>query len=163
MRPVIDIGIDPGATGAIAVYCDGKLAAVYDIPTLRVKVGRTLKTRVDGAALYRLAMTLAMLNPRRAVIEQVGGIPGQSAPASFAFGAGVGLIHMALIAAGIPFSEVPPSRWKRDLGVPADKGATRQIAMRTFPAHAEQFSRVKDDGRAEASLLAKWGAESSRV
>jgi crossover junction endodeoxyribonuclease RuvC len=40
----------------------------------------------------------------------------------------------------------------------ADKNASRQRAIETWPEHVRTFARVRDDGRAEAALLALFGA-----
>ena len=51
-----------------------------------------------------------------------------------------------------------PATWKRSFGlIGQDKGASRAAAARMFPALAKAFSRVKDDGPAEAMLLAYYG------
>jgi crossover junction endodeoxyribonuclease RuvC len=57
---------------------------------------------------------------------------------------------------------VRPQQWTKDLGVGADKGAHREAAMRLYPGDAEQFMRVKDDGRADAALLAHWWLRGQR-
>jgi hypothetical protein len=51
---------------------------------------------------------------------------------------------------------VTPTKWKRALGLGADKGDSRRRAMETWPYMASKFARVKDDGRAEAALIAWW-------
>jgi crossover junction endodeoxyribonuclease RuvC len=52
--------------------------------------------------------------------------------------------------------------WKKALkikGTGAEgKNASRVAASQLFPEHAELFSRVKDDGVAEAALIAWYGA-----
>ena len=94
-----------------------------------------------------------------AVLEQVSAMPGQSAPATFRFGQGYGAIEMALAAHQIPVKYVTPSVWKKHFKLSKDKGASRGLATRHFPQHADAFARVKDDGRAEAALIALYGAE----
>ena len=42
------------------------------------------------------------------------------------------------------------------LGLSADKGVSRRRAIELWPDHRKAFERVKDDGRAEAALLAWW-------
>jgi hypothetical protein len=39
----------------------------------------------------------------------------------------------------------------------AGKDASRSLAANTFSAYAALFRRAKDDGRAEAALLAEYG------
>ena len=41
----------------------------------------------------------------------------------------------------------------------ADKEAARAMAVRTFPAIAPRFYRVKDHNRAEALLIARYGQD----
>ena len=57
----------------------------------------------------------------------------------------------------IPLTMVAPLKWKRALGVPADKDGARARASQLLPAHAGLWCRVKDDGRAEAALIAYYG------
>jgi crossover junction endodeoxyribonuclease RuvC len=155
---MIFVGVDPGATGAIAVIC-GATARVYDVPTVQVKRGRTHKTRVDVFQLHQMCARIATLSPDIVCIEDTWGITGQSAPAAFAFGQTCGYLEMAFIAVGMRVQRVSPQRWKADMRVTADKGTARRAAAAAFPAHADQFKRVKDDGRAEATLIALWARE----
>jgi crossover junction endodeoxyribonuclease RuvC len=67
---------------------------------------------------------------------------------------------MAILAVlGVPHDIVQPASWKRRAGIPpgAGKGCSIATACRLLPAAAPQLTRVKDDGRAEALLLA-WQA-----
>ena len=52
---------------------------------------------------------------------------------------------------------VPANRWKKAMGVTADKRSSRDVAARRWPTEAHRFARVRDDGRAEAALLAEYG------
>lgn len=149
------IGIDPGATGAVALVHDDTVQ-VFDMPTVRVKIGRSEKQRIADADLLDLARDLALYRPQRAVIEAVNGIMGQSASASFAFGDAVGATRMAFVAAGHSITTVAPVVWKRALNVRDGKDGSRAMAAQLFPAFAHLFSRVKDDGRAEAVLIAEY-------
>jgi crossover junction endodeoxyribonuclease RuvC len=54
---------------------------------------------------------------------------------------------------------VTPAKWKKHFGLNRDKGVSRSKATERFPEYANLFSRVKDDGRAEAALIALYGAE----
>lgn len=149
------IGIDPGFTGAIAkLYPSGKLE-IWDMPTVPDAKGRTILN------LYEL---YSLLSPptgaqHSAVLELVSARPGQGAPATFRFGQGYGSIEMALAAHQISKRTVTPAKWKKYFGLSKDKGASRSLAMDRFPEMASWFSRVKDDGRAEAALLALYGKE----
>jgi len=75
---------------------------------------------------------------------------------SFAFGYSAGIIEGIAACMQLPLQIIPAAVWKRRAGVSRDKGAARQQAQRLWPASAKLFSRVKDDGRAEAALLARF-------
>ncbi len=92
-----------------------------------------------------------------AYIEQVGAMPGQGVSSMFAFGEAFGLAKGVLAGLGIPVQSVPPARWKRALGLNSGKDAARAKAAATWPQQAGEFKRVKDDGKAEAALIALWG------
>jgi crossover junction endodeoxyribonuclease RuvC len=90
--------------------------------------------------------------------EGVGARPGEGAVGAFAFGRAKGVIEGVLAAAGVPVTFVSPPAWKRAVGLTlASKDAARAAAIRLWPGHAELFARVKDDGRAEAALIAAAG------
>jgi crossover junction endodeoxyribonuclease RuvC len=62
-------------------------------------------------------------------------------------------------AAAIPLHLVTPAKWKGHLRLSSDKEQARALALRLFPACSEHFKRKKDHGRAEAALIARYGAE----
>ena len=153
------LGIDPGVKGCIAICSlDNAVIRCWDFPTLTYRIGRTQKTRLNLPAVFDLMIGIsAMWSPELAVVEDVGGLPGQSAPAAFTFGHTTGCQTMALVAAGIPFVKVTPAVWKKALGVPSDKDGARLIAGQLLPNGRALWQRAKDDGRAEAALLALYG------
>lgn len=147
------VGIDPGAHGAIALLDRrGHVQNIHDMPTVKVKVGKTYRDRLSIQGFIDL---LRGVEIDIVVIEQVGGMTGQSASAAFTFGLGCGLIHGAVAALNLPSCFLPPQRWKKAAGLGPDKGAARLMAQQLWPDHAKQFARVKDDGRAEAALIAR--------
>jgi crossover junction endodeoxyribonuclease RuvC len=70
---------------------------------------------------------------------------------------------MALAIYQIPHQLVTAAKWKKYFNLSQDKGISRRLASERFPHDAEQFSRVKDDGRAEAALLALYAAETFKL
>jgi crossover junction endodeoxyribonuclease RuvC len=59
---------------------------------------------------------------------------------------------------------ITPPTWKRAVGLTlASKDAARSEAIRRWPNHAELFASVKDDGRAEAALIAIAGLVRERT
>ncbi|MCF3947758.1 RuvC family protein [Acidiphilium iwatense] len=154
---MIYIGIDPGASGAIAVLdAGGQIVSIADMPTIMVRVGKTERHRVSPAMLAHL-FEMDQHAVQMVVLEKVGGMTGQSASAAFTFGYGAGIVEGVLAALKLPVALVTPQSWKRSAGIATDKGAAREAAMRLWPAHASRFARVKDDGRAEAALIARHG------
>jgi crossover junction endodeoxyribonuclease RuvC len=87
-----------------------------------------------------------------------------SRPRSFAFGRARGVIEGVLAACGLPCKFITPACWKRAVGLTlASKDAARSEAIRRWPGHAALFARVKDDGRAEAALIAIAGLTRARA
>lgn len=149
------VGIDPGASGALAWLSPaGELLAIEDMPGVDVVVGGTKRRRVSPAMLAALLRDLA---PTRAIIENVGPTPKDGAAGAFAFGKAAGYIEGVLSGLSIPYDLVTPQAWKKAAKLTADKGACRMRAAQLYPGFAGMFSRVKDDGRAEAVLIARHG------
>lgn len=145
------IGIDPGLSGAIARTMPDGSVDCWDMPTIEVNG----KKRIDA---YGLVDAIVRCGPvDMIVVEKVQGVQGSGATSAFSFGHGLGLIEGILVALERPHQLVTPQRWTKDLGVGRDKGEHRRTAQRLFPASASMFARVKDDGRADAALLAWWG------
>lgn len=147
------LGVDPGCYGALGTLDDGRWHSVLDMPILKVRRGKSDKAEVDG---YALGAMLRALQPSIVVVEQVGGMTGQSASAGFNFGRAAGAPEYVAKALQIRVEMVPPATWKKALGVNPGKDGSRHMAMRLWPAMAQHFARKKDDGRAEACLIAHW-------
>lgn len=150
----IYIGIDPGFSGAIAFYAPKEnIVSIYDMPVYQNAKG---KTEIN---LYELHEILAPETdePHMAIIEQVAAMRGQGVTSMFRFGQSYGATQMAVAAHKIPMQFVTPAKWKSYLGLSRDKGVSRSLASQRFPKQADLFKRVKDDGRAEAALLALYG------
>lgn len=151
------IGVDPGASGAVAILEDtGQLVQVFDMPAVEIQVGGKAKRRV---APEMLASELRLYNVHGtvAVVEQVSAMPGQGVSSMFAFGQAYGLVLGVLAGLWIPTKTVTPSAWKKALKLNTGKDAARAKAAQLWPQMAGEFKRVKDDGRAEAALIANWG------
>ena len=145
------IGIDPGLHGAVACISDG-VASVFDIPTVVVK-----RTRRDYLA-HQFAMLVHSLVTygAKAAIEAPFAMPRQASNTTLLQGRGYGLAEGILVGCGVSYEAVAPAKWKKAVGIApgSEKGASRVLASRLFPYLAPQLARVKDDGRAEALLLA---------
>jgi len=149
------LGCDPGKTGAIAVLsADGHLD-VLDMPVS----GKD----VDEAALALQVRRRVDTGPIHAFVEAVHAMPKQGVSSTFAFGQAYGALRGVLAGAGVPRTLVTPAQWKRAVRVPAIKDGARARASELFPAYADLWSRAKDHNRAEAALIAWYGARSERA
>ena len=151
------IGIDPGITGAIAVASKTKAAYVLDMPTRTINK----KTRLDEHELLRLVNRFKTLGATHAYLEKAQAAPGQSAPSMFSYGQTYGALRMTLVAAEVPFTEVTPLKWKRELSLAGGRENKRQSLEKArvlYPEMQDYLKRQKDHGRAEALLIAHWGA-----
>lgn len=150
-------GIDPGASGALAFF-NAEVGAleVFPMPTVEKRVGSRKRREVDPAGVS--AIFTKMRHPQAVVVERVSSMPGQGVSSTFAFGRGLGVIEGVLAAHELPVIWVAPTVWKRHFDLlKLDKSASRAKAAAVFPAYEKFFARAKDDGLAEAALMAMWG------
>jgi crossover junction endodeoxyribonuclease RuvC len=149
------LGIDPGLSGALALYRDGTWT-LLDMPI----VGDAKHHELNGPELCRW---LREHCPAHAFVEYAAARPGQGVSSMFKFGVSYGAIKMALAACGIPFTIVTPAKWKHCVGVPtgADKEASRLRALQLFPGQTSNLALKKHHGRADAMLIAYFGSKNS--
>ena len=148
------IGIDPGNSGAIAVLDKrGAIVDIFDMPTLEVVSGKSKKQRVNPQGVVA-ELRLFTDQHAEAIVEQVNAMPNQGVTSMFSFGRSLGVLEGALAGLFIPYVHVTPVVWKKKMQVNSSKDGARELAMRTWPNKADLFKRKKDDGRAEAALLA---------
>lgn len=142
------VGVDPGKAGALAVLrADGGLIDVADMP---------VTVEVSAALLHELLVewdaTLGGIGT--VVVEEVAAFPKNGSVGNFKLGMAFGTVLGA--AARWPIVRTRPAAWKKALGLTSDKDLSRRRAIELWPASAGSFARKKDDGRAEAALLAHW-------
>lgn len=146
---MIIMGVDPGASGAIAFYWteDPGVIAVQDVPTVNGEI--------NGAELAKIMKTM---KPDLAIVEQVGSMPGQGVSSTFKFGMAYGVVRGVIAAMNVPMHLVTPGKWKRHFNLDSDKEKARALAIRLWPS-CQNFARKMDHGRAEAALIARYMAE----
>ncbi len=95
--------------------------------------------------------------PAKAIIERVHAMPGQGVTSMFTFGQGYGSLRMALIASGIPFEEVTPQRWQKEMAclTQGDKNVSKAKAQQLFPT-VKVTHAISD-----ALLIAEWNRRSN--
>jgi crossover junction endodeoxyribonuclease RuvC len=155
------LGVDPGATGALALLDTGLDALIVaDMPSARVRTGKASRRQVSEIWLADL---IRAYEPDYAWVERVHALPGQGVTSSFSFGLAYGMVRGVLAAFRVPVTLITPNEWKRHFRLSSDKSEARLIAARLFPDSSQRFTRVSDDGRAEAALLALFGAQQQSV
>ncbi len=153
------VGVDPGLKGAFALYDpQTHWIEVHDMPIMQAK-----KKKSINAAVTRDIITSAGAVDF-AVIERVFSSPQMGVTSAFTFGESLGVIRGVLGGLQIPTTFVLPRKWKAHFTLlRADKNASRAKAIELFPRAAKNFARVKDEGRAEAALIALWGSRNGEL
>ncbi len=155
------LGIDPGLTGAIAVW-DGAELLVEDVPSVKA---RSRGNQVNIPLLVSVMKELEEENIDAAYIERVSVRPGigrkgqggQGIASSGKFMETSGILVGCTAMITVNIFRPTPSQWKKALGLGKDKEYARTRAIEIFPTFAHFFSRKKDHNRAEAALLAYYG------
>ena len=157
------MGVDPGLSGGLAlVACSPQrrpvLIAAIDVPT----VGDAAKRRVWIAPL-----TEWLLEHERAevaFIERAQAMPDQGASSGFIYGRAVGALEATILCAGIRLRTAEPSVWKRQMGLlKQEKKASLALARQAIEGAAEHLELAKHHNRAEAMLIATFGARQMGV
>lgn len=142
---MIVIGIDPGMTGALAVFGSGRLMQVHDMPTFDGRVdGIELSEIIDGADVIYLENTHPM--------------PKNGSIASYKLGLNTGIVIGVIQSLGQPLIRIPSSTWKRYSGLLGKpKEAAIGLARELYPAMNDMLKRQRDHNRAEAVLIGRYG------
>lgn len=142
-------GIDPGKKGAIAwLSQDGHLTAV-EMPS-------TTKNVLD------VIESMAQHDVTMLALEKPIAMPGQGTKTTSTVFQAYGVLVAGLTVFNVPFIEVAPARWKRNLDLTASKDLSRERATQMFPEYAHLWKLKRQDGVAEAALLAYWAKTQTR-
>lgn len=150
---MIIAGMDPGKTGAVVLLFDNNETIVLRIPL----AGRE---PMWGQWADTWAALLQWSVPDSVVGEDVSARPKQGVTGMFKFGEVLGYSHglLRMAAPQASFHWVTPSVWKRKMGLLGlDKKASFALAGDLMPTLKPEIKRVKDDGVAEAALIAYYG------
>ena len=138
------IGIDPGISGSICFFKDGRILEVIEMPVMTE--GKKNKKQVNGAQIYN--EFLKRINKKddeiRVVIEQVSAMPGQGVTSMFNFGQSFGILKGICSAMQLPMFFVRPAKWKKYFNlINSQKDASRTRAIEIFPYFSTQLSKKK--------------------
>lgn len=143
---MIIIGIDPGASGAIAVR-------YTNLHPDNIEVIKLDQTETDIANVLTQYTPQRGVNGAFAYLESVHSMTKQWVASSFKFGQSYGFLRGLLIALKIPFETVTPQKWQKAMGCMSrgDKNVTKAKAQ-------QLFTRIKvTHAIADALLLAEYG------
>jgi crossover junction endodeoxyribonuclease RuvC len=156
------VGIDPGITGAAcAIGIDPiEFIELFDLPSQPDGTKRQIHVSVFGNWLERISPDLAIIENVQPMMGKGSNSSAMMGASSFRFGMACGAIRATIAAYGIPYKLVVPQSWKRSFNLRgSDKEASRKKAIAELP-DAERFLKLKlHHNRADAVLLALWGAK----
>lgn len=165
-------GIDNGVTGTvgIVVSSNGELSrsGFFEIPTIKQHSYTKKKqsiSRIDFSKLTEfLSPWIATAHSKIAVIER----PYVNPTGIKATMSAVRALESVLIALehlSIPHEYIDSKAWQKELlpaglkGTPELKQASKDVAIRLFPDHAEAIQKHKDG---DGLLIAEWARRSKR-
>ena len=158
------IGIDPGITGSICFFQDGKIIDVVEMPNM--PEGKKNKKQVNGAQIYyEISLRIKGIKKEdiKVIIEQVSAMPGQGVTSMFNFGQSFGILKGICSAMQLPMYFVRPAKWKKYFNlINSEKDASRTKAIEIFPYFSSNLSKKKDSNKADAILIASYYYETFR-
>ena len=159
------IGIDPGISGSICFFQDGKIIDVVEMPTMTE--GKKNKKQVNGSQIFNeILFRIKRLDKKdvKVIIEQVSAMPGQGVTSMFNFGQSFGILKGICSAMQLPMYFVRPTKWKKYFNlINSEKDASRTKAIEIFPYFSGQLSRKKDSNKADAILIASFYYETYKT
>ena len=152
------IGIDPGISGAICFFKDGKIIDVIEMPSMAE--GKKNKKQVNGNQIFNeIKSRLPQANDEKVsvVVEHVTAMPGQGVTSMFNFGQSFGVIKGICSAMQLPIHFVRPTKWKKYFNlINTSKDASHSRAIEIFPKVSDKLKRKKDSNKADAILIASY-------
>ena len=159
------IGIDPGISGSICFFQDGKINDVVEMPTMTE--GKKNKKQVNGSQIFNeISYRIKKIDKQdiKVVIEQVSAMPGQGVTSMFNFGQSFGILKGICSAMQLPMYFVRPAKWKKYFNlINSEKDASRTRAIEIFPYFSSQLSKKKDNNKADAILISSFYYETYKL
>ena len=159
------IGIDPGISGSICFFDDGKILDVIEMPTMND--GKKNKKQVNGSQIFNeISKRINTIEKKqiKVVIEQVSAMPGQGVTSMFNFGQSFGILKGICSSMQLSMYFVRPAKWKKYYNlINTQKDASRTRAIEIFPYFSSQLSKKKDSNKADAILIANFYYETYKI
>jgi crossover junction endodeoxyribonuclease RuvC len=143
---MIFLGIDPGNSGGFVLIDEDGNVLTHD---------KQPETELDVCFSLQCARNFAELEGHKltAIIEKVHAMPKQGVTSVFTFGRNYGFLRGVITSLSIPFVDVTPQKWQKELGcqTKGDKNVSKAKAQQLWP-------KIKwTHATADAALIAKWG------
>ena len=159
------IGIDPGISGSICFFENGKINDVIEMPTMTE--GKKNKKQVNGSQIYNeISKRINKFQKKdiRVIVEQVSAMPGQGVTSMFNFGQSFGILKGICSAMQLPIYFVRPAKWKKYFNlINSEKDASRTRVIEIFPYFSSQLTKKKDANKADAILIASFYYETYKI
>ena len=159
------IAIDPGISGSLCFFEDGKIIGLLEMPNMAE--GKKNKKQVNGAQIYNEILSKIKNYEKKnikVVIEQVSAMPGQGVTSMFNFGQSFGVLKGICSAMQLSMHFVRPAKWKKYFGlIKTEKDKSRTKVIEIFPYISSQLSRKKDSNKADAILIASFYYETYKT
>jgi len=130
---VIILGIDPGKSGAVAVYDNNKIYTVYCPDTQREMAdllkrikgnNKNIKAYIEKVSAFRKKKSKCPVCKKDIYISE-------GSKSIWTFSGNYASWKMGLIMLDIPFEEIPPGRWQKLLGcLPKNRQARKNEVKR---------------------------------
>ena len=158
------IGVDPGISGSICFFENGKILDVIEMPTMIE--GKKNKKQVNGSQIYNEIFKRIKHTDKediKVIIEQVSAMPGQGVTSMFNFGQSFGILKGICSAMQLSMYFVRPTKWKKYFNlINSQKDASRTRAIEIFPYFSSNLAKKKDSNKADAILIASYYYETFR-
>lgn len=160
------VGVDPGLTGGLALLNhDASRVKTWPMPVTWITTGGRKRREIHLLELSQLVEDIVSSYDDGFIvtIEQVSSSPNMGVVSAFNFGAAYMAVkacfafHSMVEENRVIVQGAVPAAWKRVMRLTADKDLCRARARQLWPRAYKEFELTKDDGRAEAALLAEYG------
>jgi crossover junction endodeoxyribonuclease RuvC len=156
------IGVDPGLSGGISIWNNDRFK-VFPMPTVKNTIRNKVKRDMDLSRLVDIFdNNIGFCTNVVAGLELVHAMPQQGVSSTFLFGRVSGIVEGCIAAFGYESYRITPQVWKKfypgmkGLDRKEQKDLARELASNMAPYIKDEFKRKKDDGKAEALLIANY-------
>lgn len=165
---MVILGVDPGLSGACAAIHvpdmgNPEFIEVIDAPIIADGNQRQVNCEALGRWFEKIAPDACLIEnvqPMPSVAGPGGQRRSMGATSAFRFGFACGQIRGCVQSYQIKCRLVHPVSWKRHFELKGpDKEQSRLLAMKLLPACADSLKLKKSHNRAEAILIALYGAD----